>query len=284
MAGHDPVETSAGGIEANTGQGRVAAAAAGGQRAHVQVLDRRRKRGIVGHEHVLEVRLQRGHEDPGIEPLPRDVPHDEGGRALGELDHVVPVPSHAQDLAAPGGDLESGQDDVPSAHEGALRRGRGPDATIGPDAAAQAVERPCKGRGGDRLQQVALGVQVEGIDGVPFVGGAEHDMRPGRQRLRDVEPVPLGHRHVEEDDVRIGGGNGCQGLRAIARLAHDLHVLVRRQQRTEAVAGRTLVVYQQRADHRAPRATAGAAAGIETEATVTARASSRRRSTEAVPP
>ena len=76
--------------------------------------------------------------------------------------------------------------------------------------------------------------------------------RAGEQpgRLDAVEPR---HPHVHQHDVGAGGGQPLHGLAAVARLAHDLEVVLAVDEHPEAGAHHLLVVDQEHPDRLAPR-------------------------------
>ena len=75
---------------------------------------------------------------------------------------------------------------------------------------------------------------------------------PGR-----LEPVHLGHADVHQDYPRIEPGGLVHGLAAVARLGHDLDVLLAREQHPEAGADHRLVVGDEDPDGHRPSLSSG---------------------------
>ena len=63
-----------------------------------------------------------------------------------------------------------------------------------------------------------------------------------------MQPVHLGHRHVHDDDVRVGLLDQGDGVQAVAGLAGDLQVGVVLEDAAEALADQRVVVDQDDAD------------------------------------
>ena len=65
-----------------------------------------------------------------------------------------------------------------------------------------------------------------------------------------LESVEHGHADVHQDHVREGASGEVDGLAPVARLGCEVHVLLRVDERGEALADRRLVVSDEHADHR----------------------------------
>jgi hypothetical protein len=71
----------------------------------------------------------------------------------------------------------------------------------------------------------------------------------GGDLARGGEAVQLRHADVHEHHVGAQRAGQLDRLAAVPSLAHDLHVLLRVEQRAEAGADETLVVGEEDADH-----------------------------------
>ena len=110
-----------------------------------------------------------------------------------------------------------------------------------PQARAELLER-------ERLDQVVVGARVEALDAVGHgVARGQHQHRRavarGPQAPADLEPVGLGHQHVEDDRVRRRVGERVQRLGAVGRQLHA--VAVHPQRAIQSVAHRGLIVHHQ---------------------------------------
>ena len=81
------------------------------------------------------------------------------------------------------------------------------------------------------------------------VGGEDP---PGR-----LEPVELGHADVHQDDGRVEARRLVDRLEPVARLGHDLDVLLAGEQHAEAGADHRLVVGDEDADAHRPSPPSG---------------------------
>ena len=102
----------------------------------------------------------------------------------------------------------------------------------------------------ERLEQVVERVHLERPQRVLVVGGDEDDRRHafGADGLNHAERVEPGHLHVEEHEVWRVVLNRRHGLRAVAALGDDLHILFLLQQRQHALARDRLIVNDQGSD------------------------------------
>ena len=90
---------------------------------------------------------------------------------------------------------------------------------------AGTVERLAETGAADRLEQVVDGVQLESVDGVLVVGGAEDDVRTRLGKAGgDVDAGAAGHLDVEEEQVGLVLGGQFHGLRPGLGLGDDLDV------------------------------------------------------------
>src|SRR5690606_1659699 len=116
----------------------------------------------------------------------------------------------------------------------------------------RARERPLEALLVERLEQVVDGGQVERADGVLVVRGHEDD--GGRvlraDRLDDLDPAQLGHRDVEEDEVRTLAPDELDGGPAIAALADERQAVRALDQRAQPAARGRLVLRQEGTDGR----------------------------------
>ena len=106
------------------------------------------------------------------------------------------------------------------------------------------LEEVARRSGADRGQQVLLGVR----------GGEYDDLGTGRaleDPRKSREAVHAGHRQVEEHDVGLQALRGCDRLRPVLGLAHDVEALLR-EQRGERIPGEGMVVHDQDALGHAP--------------------------------
>ena len=113
---------------------------------------------------------------------------------------------------------------------------------------AQLLER-------ERLDQVVVGAGVEAVDAVrDGVARGQHQHRRavagGAQPAADLEPVGLGHQHVEHDRVRRLVGERVERLAAVGGELDP--VAVHAQRAIERVADRGLVVHHEDAHIRNP--------------------------------
>jgi len=130
---------------------------------------------------------------------------------------------------------------------------------LGPDALERLLEAGLV----ERLEQVVEGAHLEGAQRVGLVSGDEHHEREAlaADRLHHGKPVPLGHLHVEEHQVRRLAPDGLDGRPPVAALGDHLHVRLAGQQRNDRLAPERLVVHDDRPDgHDANSPTAGTAA------------------------
>jgi hypothetical protein len=70
----------------------------------------------------------------------------------------------------------------------------------------------------------------------------------GEDALRRLEPIQIGHPDVHEHDVRMEARRLLDRLEPVARLGHDLHVLLARKQHAKARPHHRLVVGHEHAD------------------------------------
>src|SRR3954447_21347429 len=110
-------------------------------------------------------------------------------------------------------------------------------AQRGPDARAELPQR-------ERLGDVVVGAELEAEDLVDLLGlRGEHDDRDGRARAQppaDLEPVELGHHHVEDDEVERALAEALERLAAVGRPDDVVAVLL--QGEAEQRLDRLLVV------------------------------------------
>ena len=98
-----------------------------------------------------------------------------------------------------------------------------------------------------RERLVDVLVEVERREDQDPRGGVGGEDAPGR-----LEPVELGHADVHQDDGRVEARRLLDRLEAVARLGHDLDVLLVGEQHPEAGADHRLVVGDEHADRHAP--------------------------------
>ena len=146
--------------------------------------------------------------------------------------------------------IEGGDDDVTPVHidrhwifvglparEGGL---------LGSYPSSGAGERLFEPTGVNRLQQVVNRVHFECLDGM-FVKGRHEDEHGGLLRAFNeaacqFEAAETRHLDVEEHEIRLVRIDGREGLQAIARVRHDLHIIQLLELVTQFVAGQLLVV------------------------------------------
>nr|GEU28026.1 hypothetical protein [Tanacetum cinerariifolium] len=97
----------------------------------------------------------------------------------------------------------------------------------------------------DRLLQVVERIDFEGLQRVLVEGGRENHLRRVHQGGQHVEAAPARHLHVEEDQVGLERDDLLHAFGRVHRLAHDVHLRVRRQQAAQFGARQALVVDQQ---------------------------------------
>src|SRR5262245_23430645 len=128
----------------------------------------------------------------------------------------------------------------------------GIELLLGRDALAHLVSHACERRAEsasvEGLEEVVDRVHFEGLDGIAFVRGREHDAREVLEPLEDLESVRLRHPDVQEDEIGPQGVDDPHGALAVSGLAHDLEVRVLGEEPLEAVPRRLLVVDHDRAD------------------------------------
>ena len=102
----------------------------------------------------------------------------------------------------------------------------------------------------DRLQQIVAGVQIEGLDRVFPVGGHEHDLGPGRERLDLLGQLDAGdfrHFDVQEDDIRLQFFYPRQRLMRIGVCRDQRHFRSLVEEPFEIIQAESFVVYYDRA-------------------------------------
>jgi hypothetical protein len=111
----------------------------------------------------------------------------------------------------------------------------------------------CDANGGGHLVRRDLLEEIPGrarLDGVVEIGflvaDRQHDDLGAGGDLLDggacLDPAPLGHPHIHQDDVGQQVGGLLDGLGAVARLPHDLDVLLGREHDLQAPAEQGVVV------------------------------------------
>ena len=102
-------------------------------------------------------------------------------------------------------------------------------------AFAQAGPRPLqcalKTFRAERFEQVIHSMGVERTHRVLVVCGDEDDHRRLRwfDQFQHLEAIQLRHLNVEEENVRVGFGDGLYGLESVGALGHHKNLGVRRQ-------------------------------------------------------
>jgi hypothetical protein len=130
---------------------------------------------------------------------------------------------------------------------------------------AGALERLLQPGRLDRLEQVIDRADVEGLDGVLGVGGAEdHVGRRLGQHRHGLQPREARHLDVEEEHVDGAAGHLAQDLGAIAALARQLGAGDQTQQAHQAPPGQLLVVGHQHPQRHTITPGSGPAAGSDT--------------------
>ena len=106
----------------------------------------------------------------------------------------------------------------------------------------------------DVLEQVAGGARAQRREQLVVVAEArEHDHAGARaglaQALERADAVQARHHEVEQDHVGVGARGGVHGDLAVARLGHDLDVVLEVEERAQPLADHRVVVGEQDADH-----------------------------------
>ena len=118
-----------------------------------------------------------------------------------------------------------------------------------------------------RLHDVVGRIEVEGVDGIPVIGGDEDDLRalgePG-EHPGQVHPVEAGHRDIREDDIHrevSSRARSASVAEAAVRIEPILGSSPRRKASSDRVGG--LVVDEQRSQPRARPEAVGAAGRLD---------------------
>src|SRR5205085_6533808 len=148
------------------------------------------------------------------------------------------------------------------------RRAAGPAGELADQAAGDAGRQQSitAGHGAHRLHELrrvgvldeeAAGADAQGLEDVLVeVERGEDDDAHARQALitaddaRGLEPVHARHTDVHEEDVGARPPRHAHGLLAVARLTHDLEVVLCAEQGAKAGTHESLIVGQGDADHR----------------------------------
>jgi hypothetical protein len=109
---------------------------------------------------------------------------------------------------------------------------------------------------GSLLEQEAAGSRLQrGVDELVEVERRQHQHACGRaggdEAAGRLDAVDLGHPHVHEDDVRLGGRDDLDAPRAVTGLADDLEPGLGLHDHAQPGADHRLVVHQHQAQRHA---------------------------------
>ena len=99
------------------------------------------------------------------------------------------------------------------------------------------------------FEHVVDGFRFEGLDGVLVEGGDEHDEGAlGAELLRHLDAVWGRHLDVQEDQLRVFGGDEVKSRTSVLRFPHQLDLRIGFQELAESLASQGFVVDEEGAD------------------------------------